>query len=147
MSIPIWNLFFMITLQLKFQSDLWSNILGRICGLDSFRCRFGLADQASMSLTLASHLEWGLRIWSLSLFLECRVHFNFMSVWITRLSFIVHLVWMKDSEAFRDPKDSDCAKNIKQLRDLFGSVKFLSSDSDRFLRVSIQNRRVGLRKF
>ena len=40
-----------------------------------------------------------------------------MSVWITRLSFIVHLVWMKDPEAFRDPKDSHCAKNIKQLRD------------------------------
>ena len=48
MSIPIWNLFFMITLQLKFQSDLWSNILGRICSLDSFRCRLGLAGQASM---------------------------------------------------------------------------------------------------
>ena len=48
MSIPIWNIFSMITLQLQFQSDLWSNILGRICSLASFRCRLGLAGQAFM---------------------------------------------------------------------------------------------------
>ena len=49
MSISIWNIFSMITLQLQSQSDLWSKILGRICCWDSYRRRFGLAGQASMS--------------------------------------------------------------------------------------------------
>ena len=57
MSISIWNIFSMITLQLKFQFDLWSNILGRICGLDSCRCRFGLAGQASMSFDTCISFE------------------------------------------------------------------------------------------
>ena len=59
MAISIWNIFSMITLQLQFQSDLWSNILGRICGLDSFRCRFGLAGQASMSFDTC--ISFGMR--------------------------------------------------------------------------------------
>ena len=43
MSIPIWNLFFMITLQLQFQFDLWSNILGRIrlFSMPARTCRSG----------------------------------------------------------------------------------------------------------